>query len=398
LIWPRRSAAVALTIFIVGLASTKVRLVSAADAAPSTDAAEAQLLKKVQERDAVIRDLQRRVEELERQTPKAPEQKAPAPAAARPAPPPPRPPEEAVPPQEARPRPAAPGQFEVDEDAAERALERTLVQAGVLLLPLGVLEIEPSLAYTRAENQAPNFFTDNSGTFIATEKLRRNIYDADVQLRIGTWFDSQIELRVPYRYVDQSQVRELGFTPTEEQNQHGSALGDIRIGLAKTLVREGPWWPDLVGRLSWDSDTGDTTDNDVALGGGFNQIIAELSAVKRQDPLAFVGAFSYEKPFEKDDIKPGQQFRLALGVAMAASPETSLRFVLDQAFVDDLEVNNQKIDGSNQVVGTLTIGASSIVGRGTFLDVSGDVGLTDDAPDYSVRLSLSKRFDLRSLF
>lgn len=391
MIWSKHSTAIVLSIVAGGLALTTVNPVPAADDPPQTDSVEAELLDKVQERDTVIRDLQRRVEELERQAPKAP-----APATSKP---PPRPPQEAVPPQVARPRPApAPGQFEVDEDAAERALERTLVQAGVLLLPLGVLEIEPSVAYTRAENDAPNFFTNASGTFVVTEKLRRNIYDGDIQLRLGMWFDSQIELRVPYRRVDESQVRELGFAPTDEENQHGSGFGDVRIGLAKTLVREGSWWPDLVGRLAWDSDTGETTDNDVALGGGFNEVIAELSAVKRQDPLAFVGAFAYEKPFENDDVKPGQQFRLALGVAIAASPETSLRFVIDQAFIDDLEVDNQTLDGSDQVVGTLTIGASSIVGRGVFLDVSGDVGLTDDAPDYAVRLSLSKRFDLRSLF
>jgi hypothetical protein len=394
--WRKRSTAIILSIVAGGLTLTTVDPVPAADNPPQTDAVEAELLDKVQQRDTVIRDLQRRVEELERQAPKAPVKEAPAPAPAT-SKPPPRPPEEAVPPQVARPRPA-PGQFEVDEDAAERALERTLVQAGVLLLPLGVMEIEPSLAYTRAENDAPNFFTDASGTFVVTEKLRRNIYDGDVQLRLGLWFDSQIELRVPYRHVDQSQVRELGFAPIDEENQHGSGFGDVRIGLAKTLVREGAWWPDLVARLAWDSDTGETTDNDVALGGGFNEVIAELSAVKRQDPLAFVGAFAYEKTFENDDVKPGQQFRLVLGVAIAASPETSLRFVIGQAFIDDLEVNNQTLDGSDRVVGTLTIGASSIVGRGAFLDVSGDIGLTDDAPDYSVRLSLSKRFDLRSLF
>jgi TolA-binding protein len=37
----------------------------------------------------------------------------------------------------------APGTFEVDEAAAQRALERTLTQAGALLLPAGTFELTP---------------------------------------------------------------------------------------------------------------------------------------------------------------------------------------------------------------------------------------------------------------
>ena len=88
---------------------------------PPTNATEQQLLREDQERDTVIRDLQRRVEELERQSQTGGRR---PPATATPTPPP-KPPQEAVRPQEEAPR-AAPGQFEVDEYAAERALERTL--------------------------------------------------------------------------------------------------------------------------------------------------------------------------------------------------------------------------------------------------------------------------------
>ncbi|EAR21780.1 hypothetical protein [Nitrococcus mobilis] len=47
--------------------------------------------------------------------------------------------------------PTASGQFQVDEEAAERALERTLVVQGALLLPFGLAEIQPSFSYTRSE-------------------------------------------------------------------------------------------------------------------------------------------------------------------------------------------------------------------------------------------------------
>ena len=42
----------------------------------------------------------------------------------------------------------------------------------------------------------------------------------------------------------------------------------------------------------------------------------------------------------------------------------------------------------------MIIGASSILGRGILLDVSGGIGLTSDAPDYFVQVALPIRFDL----
>jgi hypothetical protein len=49
------------------------------------------------------------------------------------------------------------------------------------------------------------------------------------------------------------------------------------------------------------------------------------------------------------------------------------------------------------VVGSLGLGVSVILGAGTLLDVSGSVGLTEDAADYAVRVALPIRFNLPPL-
>jgi len=54
--------------------------------------------------------------------------------------------------------------------------------------------------------------------------------------------------------------------------------------------------------------------------------------------------------------------------------------------------------GSDQVFGTLNFGASSIIGGGKFLDLTAGIGLTDEAPDYSVGISVSFRFDVPTHF
>lgn len=291
---------------------------------------------------------------------------------------------------------AAPGQFEVDEAAAERALERTLVLQGALLLDFGELELEPGIVYARSENDVAFRATafdqfGNPVPFGARQKTRRDIITSSFSMRAGLPFNAQLEFSVPYQYVDGSRFVDLPNTIPEEENFSDTGLGDISIGLAKTFLREGSWWPDIIGRVIWDSDTGE---NDVGgISNGFHEISGSLTFLKRQDPLAFIGSAGYQRVFEKDGFKSGDQFDFSIGVSLAASPETSLSFLISQSFVDEIEINNRKIPGSDQHLGILSIGASSILGHSLFLNLTAGIGLSDDAPDYSVGLSLTKRLN-----
>jgi hypothetical protein len=278
----------------------------------------------------------------------------------------------------------APGQFEVDAEAAE--LERALY---------GQAELQPSLEYVHREADTPGILTVDGSQFIASNNVRRDELTTALGLRVGLPYDAQFELSLPARYVDQSEVATTDFSPRSEASDSGFGLGDVTVGLAKTLLREGAWWPDLVGWFRWDTDTGKRRDDDLFLGGyGFNELLFSLNAVKHQDPLAFLAGISYETAFEKDDERPGDEIDLTIGTVLAASPETSLRFVFEQAIMGEAEFAGQDVDGSDMKTGTLTIGASSILERGMFLDAALGIGLTDEAADYSVIVSLPIRFDV----
>ena len=264
-----------------------------------------------------------------------------------------------------------------------------------MLLPFGRAEIEPSFSYTRREDDAPVFFFENGqAPQLADLQQRRNEYEVAAALRIGLPFDAQIEFGLPYRIVNRSDTVSVVFADRQQTEETGQGIGDLSVGVAKTLMREHGFWPDVVARFTWDTDTGQTKDNGVALGNGFNELQGSLSAVKRLDPLAFVVGASYETTFEKNNVDPGDQVAFSVGAVLATSPETSLRVSLNQSFAQETEVNGDKIDGSDQVNSTLTLGGSAIVGPNTLLDLAVGVGLTEDAPDYSVRVSLPIRFGL----
>lgn len=288
--------------------------------------------------------------------------------------------------------PVPPGQVTVDPEAAERALERTLVLTGDLLLPVGKADIEPFASY-EYDDSSSSALLNAGGDLIATDRrVERDEITAGLNLRLGLPFDSQIELGLPYNFVRQQQNQELAAAAGSDDTASG--LGDLRVGVAKTLLREEGWVPDIVGRITWDSDTGKDSENGVQLSSDFHEIIGSISAIKRQDPFAFVGRLSYEHAFENDNIQPGDRFGVGVAAFLAASPETSLSLSLNASYRDDLEFNGNTINGSDENQATINFGISSILARGTLLNFTAGAGLTDDSPDYSVFLSVPVRLTL----
>jgi hypothetical protein len=209
------------------------------------------------------------------------------------------------------------------------------VVTGALLLPFGQADIQASFTYIRSQAEAPIVFFEQGERLIASQEVHGNTFNGNLFLRVGLPFDSQLEVGIPYRYVEQAVVTEVGFGARAETQAHGSGFGDLRFGLAKGLLRERNGWPNLIGRVTWNTDLGETSDDGFPLGGGFNELQGSLTMTKRQDPLVFIGGASDGTTFEKEGINPGDQFSFSVGALLAASPETSLSVILNQTFVNE---------------------------------------------------------------
>ena len=376
LVWLKCDGAVVLPAIAVGLVVAEPLTVRAQSTAGDEAATIEQLARTVEElqrelaeRDAVIADMLRRVIEVERRLPGTATDQAASPA--QPTLPLPAPVQregqrlpgvaeggtaaEATP----APAPAAPGQIEVDQEATSTALERALVQEGALLLPAGTVQVEPSLSYTRQEADAPAFVLQETDR-VAADDIRQDILTAGLTLRLGLPFDSQLTLSIPYRHRDTSTVTRLDFAGIDEENDTASGFGDLAVTASKGLLRERGWRPDVIAEVSWNTDTGETDDG-VPLGSEFDELTVGVTASKSQDPLVFVGGVSYSHAFEDGGIQPGDVFGLSLGTVLAASPETSLRFFVDNAFFMDTEVDGRNVPGSDEAVALFSVGASSIL-------------------------------------
>jgi hypothetical protein len=127
---------------------------------------------------------------------------------------------------------------ELDEadKLAQSALERTLIESGSMLLPVGTLEIQPSVSYALSSADGT---TD-----------RADVFD----------------------------------------------IGDVELSLSSHLLRGRGWMPDLLASFCWKTtaagDPFDVKQGALATGTGFNDLQLSLTSVKVRDPIVLFTNFS----------------------------------------------------------------------------------------------------------
>lgn len=290
-------------------------------------------------------------------------------------------------------KPSGPGSFSVDVEAAQRALERNLTQTGALLLPSGQIDFEPGLSYTRREFSSPSYYLLGANLLFVPQQTKRDEITGNLALKVGLPWDSQLEFGLPYTFVHQSLLSDLGTAGRFTESANTSGLGDFSVAVAKTLTRERGWRPDLIGRVTYIVGNGDRLSDGIVLPSGNPAAQVQLVALKRQDPLAFVGSLTYQKAFEKDQIKRGDQAGFSVGTMLAASPQTSLQLSFSQTFEQKLEIAGSKFPGSEQTIGLFNVGASSILSKNLMLNTVLSMGLSNDAPKYAIQFTLPIRFN-----
>jgi hypothetical protein len=296
--------------------------------------------------------------------------------------------------QQSGARPSAAGAMVVDEAAAQRALERTLTQMGALLLPVRVVEVTPILSYSLSERTSSTVGTislPGSQTpfpSVVSQNTRTNETSVAAAIRVGLPQNFQAEVFVPYSHIRSLRTDDFG----QAESARGAGWGDLTIGVAKTLLRERSWRPDLIGRLSYNFGTGRTSSGLLDFQGGYRQLQGQFIALKRQDPIAFTAEISYNKFFTEAGSKPGNVASVSLGAALAASPQTSLQMSYRQVWRGDAERDGGARVGTSQNYGLLVLGASSVLGRDLTAVTQFGIGVGRDAPKYSVSVAFPYLF------
>jgi hypothetical protein len=278
-----------------------------------------------------------------------------------------------------------------------RALERTLVREGGLVLPKWSIEVEPRFNYTyRGLNQL-QLVEEKGETIVAQQNAKRDTFDSSLSLRLGLPFTSQLDVRIPYSF-DRQELATAGA----ERKRNRSGLGDVELAFTKQLLQEKGWVPDLLTSVGWKTNTGhaslDTslpTGFGGGIGNGFNTVQATLTGVKRRDPLAFFGSVFYNWSLSGrlggNAVDLGDTVGFRIGSILATSPDTSFRFALDFGRSAKMALNHRKLAGSESTLGVFEFGLATIILPRTLLDVRAGIGLTPESPDFRLGISMPIR-------
>lgn len=278
-------------------------------------------------------------------------------------------------------------------DDASRALERTLVREGGLVLPQAAFEVEPRLSHEHRSLGEARLVTGSGGVELARASLRRDFSEISLGLRMGLPADWQLELFLPYAASRQH----TAIAGILDDHRERSGWANPEIGISKQWWRDDGSRPALLGTLRYRhaADTGNFS-SAVPVASSFSLLQAGITLVKRHDPLVFFATLNHGAQFSRRLggvlVDPGNPSSIKLGSLLALSPDTSLRLAFELTRAPEIRANHAKLVGTDQTVALFSAGYSFVLSPRALLGMELGIGLTRDAPDFRLTTWLPIRF------
>lgn len=278
------------------------------------------------------------------------------------------------------------------EEETTRALERTLVSQGGLVLPPWKFELEPRVEYRhRASNELTVAIVEDQGQ-IAQRIVKRDLLETSLGFRVGLPWGTQFDVVLPYGLERQRTVL-AGISDTEDSF---SGFGGLGLSVTKQILTDAPGRLGMLGSLSFRGAGTSNGEGELSNSAGFRTLQATLTVVKRRDPVVFFGglfhSYTFDKAINGNEIDPGDGTGFRLGSVFALSPETSMRMGVDFTRAGRATINGLKIPGSDSSTGMLDLGFSTLLSPRSLLNVQAGFGITRDSPDFRLVVSLPVRF------
>src|SRR5258708_2392348 len=188
--------------------------------------------------------------------------------------------------------------YDTTERQATEALDQALIVRGGLLLPSGTLEIDNTTSYFSASSDhvsvngfalLPILVVGD----IASKRVREDFLLPTFTARLGLPRKFQMDFPVPYGY---ELIRSVDANNVQTSSS-SFGLGDISASVSRQITTEHGRMPDMVANVLFKSTTGkdafNLTSSQVALGTGFNALQGNLTLAKSSDPVVFFGNLSY---------------------------------------------------------------------------------------------------------
>ncbi|MEE4205263.1 MAG: hypothetical protein V2I39_03165 [Erythrobacter sp.] len=314
--------------------------------------------------------------------------------------------------------PAASQDPEEGRPQSEQAVDQLLLDQGGVLLPAGRLQIEPSFEYTSISSDRVNisgFSIFNAIVIgsIRVDDVSRDILTGAITARYGTGSRSQVDLRVPFVYRNDTETTGIGTGDATERRISGHGIGDIGLTLSwqaltakkarpATILRVSAEYPTgrsafEIPRVPVSEDSPEQILTEAPTGSGFFTVSPGVTFVWPIDPVVLFAGGAYNWTFGErfDDfgfIDPGHGFEFFAGMNMSINERVSMNFSFLDAQRFATRSNGTKIPGSGTHDARLSLGAAIGLSDRTSLVISTAAGLTDESPDFTFGIRLPTTF------
>ena len=254
-----------------------------------------------------------------------------------------------------------------DDQESERALERTLVREGALVLPTWRFQLTPQFSYAHWDKIQDPFIS--------------NTYSGALSVAMGLPWQSQISVSVPYV-----------FDQGRNGNPSSSGFADVGFLLSKELLVENGPVPNLVGSVGWTSPTSRSSAvGPIPYVSGFQ---AGFTASKRLDPLVVFLSGSYFSAAEVEGVQfnPADVVGGRIGASLAISPATAITAGFNVAYLTDTHAADLVLPNSDRLLSSVDVGFNTLLWNRTMLSITTQFGITGHTPDFRVITALPIRF------
>jgi len=276
-----------------------------------------------------------------------------------------------------------------------------------VLTKAGTLIIEPAIGYVYSDNnrvflEGYSFLPAIVVGIIDIREIKRHSFIASIGTRYGLTERWEFGLKLPYiarKDTQRSRPISEAVSADEIFNANGNDIGDVELSTRFQLnsgIAGGPIYvANLVATIPTgtspfdveyvESTSGSVFPTELPTGSGYFSVQPSLTAIYPTDPGVLYGNLSYGYNMKTDEkigkVDPGDSIGLSWGLGLSLNERTSISLGYSHKHVLESKINGVKIDGSELDIGQLNIGYSFNYSPKTNINVSLNVGVTDDAPD-----------------
>lgn len=265
----------------------------------------------------------------------------------------------------------------IGEAPEKQTAEEIFLRSQKVLLAPGEVTADLGIFFSRSDTL---FLVAVDGS-VALANHERRAFTSALQARVGIFDETEA-------FVGASYLHETSETFVGAQTVSRSArgrLGNVRLGVRRTLLKEGPGRPNLIATLSAAIPTDRSS---YAIGGGF-------TLVKSFDPVVLYADASYLRTFNQDftevtRLVPTDQLTMTVGYALALNDSLSISTSLSGAFSGRTRFAIGTLRRRDAY--SLTFGLTSWLTKGLYLEPTVGIGLNGPAHNFTFGVTVPYTF------